>query len=157
MSAIPLISGSSSDYLDDVTKSTELHKFAFYVCWCTPGMNLLYSKNMKKTQKLRKLVNTVGYYGPMLDVVIRGTIPHVMVLNFSSETKQITEQKEGILRKFLDKYFQESDLIKAISNWFKISGNLLDYETSYRTTRCQLLNSQICFLNSNPLNSVCVV
>ena len=124
--------------------------------WSTPGLNILHDKCMKRKEKLQKIITDAGYFGPMMDVVIRGTINYVLVCYYGKETKFITSLKNGYLLLYLHEHFHTDVLIGTINKLLVDSQFLNDYEHRYRHKRSELVQSQLSFLSQNPQNIVCI-
>lgn len=137
-----------------IQEHKDINEFVSFVCWFTPGLNILYDKNMKRKSKLEKLIIDTGYFGPLMDVVIRGTVNHMLVLNYAEDTKAITNSNSGFLKQFLLVHFKTNDLSETISAWMKNKVCNLDYENLYRHKRSEIIISQIRFLTQNPRNFV---
>lgn len=144
-------------YCKDFKDHPEINKFVLFSVWCTPGLHIVKDKCMKRKEKLQKLVTDTGVFGPIMDVAIRGSISHLLVLYYGQDTKQITDlSSQGFLRRFLYKYFHDPQLILTIEQLFTKNPQwILDYEYSYRHKRSALIQSQIMFLTQNPHNLVC--
>lgn len=135
----------------------EVKRFVLFSVWTTPGLHILKNKCMKRKEKLKKLFSDTGFYGPIMDVAIRGTISHLMVCNYEKDTKTITDLKEGYLKKFLLKHFECDKLLDTIENLFTKNPQwIIDYENCYRHQRSAIIQSQIMFLTQNPHNLVCI-
>jgi hypothetical protein len=139
-------------YCTSVEENPEINKFVLFTCWAPPGLSILNGKCMKRKDKLKKLVDTTGYFGPIMDVVIRGTIPHILVCHFAEDTKTITNTKSGYLKAFLHNHFKSSVLMETINYWMDLF--IADYECGYRHKRSDLINSQINVFALNPRNLV---
>lgn len=138
----------------DFKEHFELNKFVSST-WSTPGLNILNDKCMKRKDKLQQLLKETGYFGPILDQAIRGTVSHLLVCNFEKGTKEITNLEDGYLKRFLRKHFQTSELMETIGKLFSKNPQwILDYEYSYRHKRSAIIQSQITFLTTNPQNLV---
>lgn len=133
----------------------EIKKFVLFSVWNTPGLDIMKDKCMKRKDKLVKLVIDTGFYGPIMDVAIRGTVNHILVCYYGSDTKFVTDVGEGHLRKFLQKHFHSVALLEAIDALYRKNPQwILDYEYSYRHKRSSIVQSQILFLTQNPQNTV---
>lgn len=138
-------------YCQNVEDHDEIREFVLYSCWCTPGLNILYDKSIKKTVKHSMLVEEAGIFGPMIDMVIRGSIPHVLVKYFSKDTKAISECSKGSLKTFLLSHFKCSTILSTIELWFKNLKCVRDYEHAFRSKRSELLSNQIFMLKQRPI------
>ena len=130
-------------YVTDYNSHPEIKHFVNIYCWSKPLSNIVEGKVFKKGNKLLTLVSQCGRYGPIIDLVIRGTIPHMIVLNIGENTSCITDKQNGCLKIFLEGHFKDKDLIDTITKWFQFSGNVRDYDTAYRHYRQTLLVSQL--------------
>lgn len=120
--------------------------------WSTPGVNVLQGKIHKKKSKLTGLINDLGEYGPILDLVIRSTIPEMIVLKFSVNPGQITEVNNGhlhrsLLKKIRQLQSNETEIFTdLIGRWFSNKLNVRDYNTAYREKRSEILQNQVSHL-----------
>ena len=130
----------------------ELEDFVKRKVLFTPGYNITENKVMKKQNKLELLIKKGGFYLPIMDLAIRGTVSHMVVTNFSKDIKEISDPEYGALRAFLKKSFQDNRLLTAINSWFDSNKAVEDYETNFRNFRCEVLNSQLLTIASRPQN-----
>ena len=132
-----------------------LERFAKYSILSPPGTSITDGKVLKKKDKLTVLLKNVGHYGPILDLLIRGTVTHLVVHCFSKDVRSITSPDNGDLWCLLAKYFKEETKIwDGVKAWFKNGKMVEDYETSFRHFRCELLNSQLSTIVLRPQNKV---
>ena len=132
-----------------------LEQFANRSILCPPGFSIIDGKVLKKKEKLQVLVKNIGYYGPILDLLIRGTVNHLVVYCFSKDVRIITSPENGDLWCLLSKYFEQDTTIwNGIKAWFKNVKMVEDYETNFRNFRCDLLNSQVSTIVLRPQNKV---
>ena len=122
----------------DVEDHSEIRAFVVS-SWTTPGKTILENKVMKKGTKLQALIDECGYYGPIMDILIRGVIPYVMILYFGENTNAITGK---YLKEFLFGHFKEPEMRDVIENWFKNESNVRDFSTAYRNYRADHISSQ---------------
>ncbi len=139
------------DYCKCIEDHPEINNFVLYNCWNTPGLHILRDKNMKRKATIVMLVEELGYFGPIMDLVIRGTVYHMLVCNFAAETKTVTTD---CLDGFLDKYFNCPKLKKTIAKWLNNHKFHSDYEHLYRHKRSEQINAQVWFLTQNPHKAV---
>lgn len=135
----------------DINEHKELRRFAFFICWSTPGLNSLHDKCMKRTTKLKRVFESTGYFGPIVDLAIRGTVSHMLVCHYGEHTRSIC----SILKEFLLKHITDIELKTYINSLLQNEYYIMDYEHSYRHKRSNLINSQIMFLVQNPRSLVC--
>ena len=69
--------------------NTVQNDFVNISCWSKPLSNIVEGKVFKKGNKLVTLVS------PIIDLVIRGTIPHMVVLNIGENISCITNKQNG--------------------------------------------------------------
>lgn len=141
-------------YFESIDEHPEINNFVRYECNSSPGMNILHDKNMKRKETIQKLVFQLGECGPIMDLVIRGTIYHMLVENFAEETKLVTSDNKGSLKVFLLKHFKSEELQQTIEKWMKSTRWNSDYQHLYRHKRAEIINNQIWFLSQNPSKSV---
>ena len=149
-------------YIDDFNKSPLLrHLVEEGSQWSTPGINVLRGKVNKKKTKVAELFRDLGGYGPLLDLIIRSTIPEMLVMQFSSTPSKVTEVINGplylsLLKKIKSKPGEEANLFtNLIDLWFKTKSNIRDYNTAYREKRAEIINSQVSNLLYCPYFIVC--
>ena len=87
-------------YVTDYNSHPEIKHFVNIYCWSKPLSNIVEGKVFKKGNKLLTLVSQCGRYGPIIDLVIRGTIPHMIVLNIGENTSCITDKQNGCFKVF---------------------------------------------------------
>lgn len=131
--------------------------------WSTPGSNALHGKKHKNHKKLIRLVTEIGEYGPILDLIIRSTIPEMMVRYYSEQIANILKPKSGVLKEnLIEKVIgntkepnqEMTEFIQYVNLWFTIEQNLKDYNTAFREKRAELINNQVSTLLMAPY---CVV
>ena len=151
-------------YCNDIIEVPALYSFVLNQCWSTPGTLCIEQRKFKKTKSLDNLINEFGYYGPILDMVIRSTATTILIQNFGADTKSITGNQRikgtvqgSILKRFITKICNDyksidskDDLSESIEKWFSNKVFIEDYETLYRNTRASILNSQIVTLRNGP-------
>lgn len=151
-------------YVKDYKKSRVLRRLVNEGYeWSTPGYDPLQGKKHKCLKKLNTLAQIIGEYGPILDLIIRSTIPEMIIMNYSEKPANITlfdvdeddryVMKQGALIQSLLKKIKEKNVaeqstetnqfIEYIKKWFKSKANKDDYNTAYREKRLELLNSQL--------------
>lgn len=138
-------------YCKSIADHEEINNFVYYNCWNTPGIHILRDKNMKRKATVVTLVEELGYFGPLIDLVIRGTVNHMLICNFAEETKKVTKE---FLKGFLQKFFKCPKLRQTIDKWMSTTKFNSDYEHLYRHKRSELINCQIWFLTQNPRKAV---
>ena len=141
-------------YINTIDDHPEIEDFVLHQCNSSPGTTILRERNMKRRETKVKLVQELGDYGPIMDLVIRGTIFHMLVENFAEETKQVTSDNKGSLKVFLLKHFKSDELRETVERWMKSARCNSDYQHLYRHKRAELVNNQIWFLSQNPSRSV---
>lgn len=129
----------------------QLNDFVSYSCWSTPGLNIMQSKLFKRNTKLTQLIHELGYNGPITDVVLRGTVSHMLVCNYEEDTRSIC----GIMIEFVNDHLKNDSLSKVITSWGSNNTFTQDFEISYRQKRSELISYQVAFLTQNPRNLVC--
>lgn len=139
----------------DENAHPEIRNFVNFIAWARPGANILKGKCMKRKDKLSKLLNETGQYGPMMDLVIRCCVNHLLVCSYWKDTKAITTVVGGDLPKLLFKHFKNEELVETIQALMKKTKLLFDFEYCYRHQRNDLVHSQLTFLLQNPQNLVC--
>ena len=137
------------NYCKSIGEHEEINDFVLYDCWNKPGVHILVDKNMKR--KTTVVAEELGFFGPIMDLLIRGTVNHMLVVNFATETKKVTKE---CLRGFLRKFFQDPRLRQCIDKWMNTSKFHSDYENVYRHKRSELINSQIWILKWGPCRAV---
>ena len=138
--------------LNQLNTVPELEDFAKRKVFCIPGYNITENKVMKKQSKLEMLIRNGGFFLPIMDLVIRGTVNHMVVTNFSKDVTQVSDPEDGKLYDFLKKNFKDPQLLMTIKSWFKSNKAVEDYETNFRNFRCEVLNSQALTIVSRPQN-----
>lgn len=123
--------------------------------WSTPGMNVLHKKVVKKMVKRARLIKDLGYYGPIIDLIIRSTIPEMIVMNFSKNPVEIVQGQgelySTLIRRIKAHGGAEADaFIEVIDLWFGQDEYLFDYRTAYREKRMELITNQLATLQLNP-------
>lgn len=118
-------------------------------------LSIVHDKCMKRKNKLHLLINNIGYFGPIVDLIIRGTINCMLSRHFAEDTKNVCGTNTlGRLYKFLLDNFRGKEIVDAIKSWMRDSRCTADYECAYRCKRNELINAQITFLTLNPGNLV---
>ena len=122
---------------------------------CTPGTGIHDGKVLKKMGKLEYIVTHIGFYGPIIDLMIRSTVNHLVITEFSKDVRAVTAIDNGDLFLLMKKFFSENDeLWNAIKNWFKYNKAIEDYEVGFRNFRCEILNAQLSTILLRPQNRV---
>jgi hypothetical protein len=135
--------------------NADLENFVEFYCWAKPFKNILEGKSNKKGGKVNTLLEELGQYGPLVDQVIRGTIPHMLVFTIGDDPNEVTKkQPDGKLFNFLKRYFRDPIIIQTIDKWFDSTINIDDYETAYRHYRQNILVLQYQRLLSRPKTTV---
>jgi len=128
--------------ISEIRTNPTLDQFTCRSILSTPGTAIHDGKVLKKKEKLNKLITAIGYFGPVLDLIIRGTINHLVVYEFSKDIRAITSPGNGDLYCLLKKYFcNDQQLWNGIICWFKNKKAVEDYEVNYRNFRYEVLNS----------------
>ena len=139
----------------DIKKNATLEKFAYRSILSTPGTAIHDGKVFKKKEKLDNLVSRIGYYGPILDLMIRGTVNHLVITEFSKDVRTVTAPVNGNLFQLLKKYFFNDEILwNGIKCWFQYDKIVEDYEINFRNFRCELCNSHLFTITSRPQNKV---
>lgn len=137
-------------FCENIEDHVEINEFVLYSCWSIPGLNILHDKCMKRQDKRRMLHQKAGEYGPIMDMVIRGTVYHMLIFHFDEHTRKIGK----LMLDFTKSHFRDQKIVHTIDNWSKTPGSLADYEGGYRHKRAELISTQISFLVNNPRNLV---
>lgn len=141
-----------------ISAHQEIEEFVTYECWCTPGLTIVHDKCMKRKKKLESLLANTGYWGPLMDLVIRATVSHMLVLHLAEDTKSVCGiDMQCRLHSFLKKYFTSIDLLATINKWMGLQSCVVDYEIAYRQKRNELIAAQVIFLINNPTNVVSIL
>lgn len=125
--------------------------------WSTPGVSVLHGKVHKRREKQADLIHALGSYGPILDIIIRSTVPEMVILQFAKSPVKITAPcgplKQSLIGKLKSQQFKAQDTSREtelftdlINDWFSFKTNVKDYNTAYREKRVELLNSQVSHL-----------
>ena len=138
-------------YCEQVTQHDELYNFVWYSCQATPGLSTIHDKCLKRKRKLERLVEKTGYWGPILDLAIRGTVHLMLSRHFGQDVKNVV--LNPVLQLLMDT-FRDEDLIITTKLWFKNTCYVKDYVIAYRCRRSEIISSQISFLTLNPSNIV---
>ena len=139
----------ASNYIKDPT----LKKFVEETVMTAPGQNLFYGKSFARNEKLKYCIEVLGKDGPLIDLILRGTIPHMLVWNMGEETRNITRTA---LKDFVDEHIsQKSPSLKIVlDKWFQETKFIRDYEDQFRNFRNEMLSSFLDTMISNPRNLV---
>ena len=140
--------------IETIDYHPEIVEFVNHQCNSSPGTNILHDRNMKRRDTKVKLVQELGACGPIMDLVIRGTVNHMLAENFAEETKQVTSDNKGSLKGFLLRHFKTDELRETIEKWMKSARCNSDYQHLYRHKRAELINNQIWFLSQSPYKLV---
>jgi hypothetical protein len=120
-----------------------------------PGSSAIDGKMFKKQNKLQHLISKVGFYGPILDLCIRGSINHILIYEFNKDVKKITQIQSGALYNLLRKHFVTDDVLwGAIQAWFSYEKVVYDYEVALRNFRSDLVNQWLSTILTRPSNRV---
>lgn len=139
----------------DIHSNATLEAFAYRSSLSTPCNAIHDGKVLKKKNKLQTLINHVGYYGPILDLVIRSTVNHLVITEFTKEARVVTNPENGDLLQLLKKYFSNDPILwQGIKCWFKYSKAVEDYEINFRNFRCEVCNSFASTISLRPQNKV---
>lgn len=104
---------------------------------------------------MQNLVSRVGYYGPILDLAIRGTVNHLVITEFIKDVRAVTVPEVGTLFQLLKKYFVNDEVLwNGIKCWFKYNKAVEDYEINFRNFRSEVCNSQLSTILNRPQNKV---
>ena len=74
-----MMTSNTTLYVTDYNSHPEINHFVNIYCWSKPLSNIVEGKVFKKGNKLLTLVSQCGRYSPIIDLVIRGTILHMIV------------------------------------------------------------------------------
>ena len=141
--------------INEIRKNALFESFAYRTLHSTPGTGIHDGKVLKKKDKMNNLILHVGYYGPILDLMIRGTVTHLVINEFSKDVRAVTSEQTGDLFILLKNNFCNDNVIwECINNWFKHKKSVEDYEVNFRNFRCELLNSQLSTILLRPQNKV---
>ena len=149
-------SNANTSYITDYKCHPEMKSFVEIYCWSSPLKMCIERNVLKKGTKLQNIVSCCGPYGPIIDLVIRATIPHMLVLYIGESTSSITstDGKTGKLKTFLERHFKDQVILDTITKWFQTIGNASDYSNAYRQYRQAILVSQFQKLVCQPYCSV---
>ena len=73
-----MMSSNTTTYVTDYNSHSKIKHFVNTYCWSKPLSNIVDGKVFKKGNKLLTLVSQCGRDGPIIDLVIRGTILHMI-------------------------------------------------------------------------------
>ena len=127
-----------------------IYAFVINDCWATPGMSAVADKKLGNN-KMSK-IKSIGQLGPIFDLIVRGSMVRLLILNFGSDVKSFTSPNEGILMTFL-KRIEDEEIKRIIPLWFR-SPCVTNFEASLRNLRSSIIKSWINTLRSNPYNQV---
>ena len=119
-----MMHSNSNAYITDYKCHPEIKSFVENYCWSSPLTKCIERNVLKKGNKLQTLVSCCGPYGPIIDLVIRATIPHMLVLYIGESTSSIssTDGKTGKLKTLLERHFKDQVLLETITKCFKLLG-----------------------------------
>jgi hypothetical protein len=140
--------------IHDIKDNKVLNEFVHRKILSVPGLSIIEGKVFKKKSKLDVLIQDLGYYGPVIDLVIRGTVNHMVIYEFNKDHKKITAENAGLytlLKKYL---LTDSNIWNVVINWFQCESAVTDYEISLRNFRIDILNSWVALIVQRPQNRV---
>ena len=140
---------TTKEYCSDYKENKEIKRFVEMIAWSSPGKHILDGKVMKKGDKLKMLIKLCGYFGPMIDLIIRGCIPYLMIMHFQDHTITFTANN-GVISSFLKSNFKDDALLMTIDRWLNNPSLRKDFDTTYRNTRHEYLTTQLETLTMQP-------
>ena len=140
--------------ITEIRKNPLFESFVYRTLHSTPGTGIHDGKILKKKDKLKNLIDDVGYWGPILDLIIRGTINHLVINEFSNDVRAVTDVNGSLYILLMNYFSKDKTLWEGILNWFKHRKSVEDYEINFRNFRCELLNSQLSTILSRPQSKV---